>query len=205
VLRSRRAQPSRPDNRAVRVGGDREGDRSVAIGAEAAEADVGRRSPRPPAEGIITRALGTEIALLAAVMTAAGLTLAGWGATGRDWQSMLFASLALAQLGLAASTRSALLPLWRLRWSTNPMLGYAVTASALLTLAGLYLPPLAELLHIRPLTAAELAAALLAAAVPTAVFEVLKAWRRHHGGGPSRVTTSRVTGRSPLGARMKDA
>ncbi|MGZ4626698.1 MAG: cation-translocating P-type ATPase, partial [Kineosporiaceae bacterium] len=103
----------------------------VAIGAEAAEADVARRSPRPPREGIITRTLAREIGVLAGTMTLASLALASWGiATGRQWQSMLFASLALAQLGVAVSTRSGLLPLWRLRWSTNPMLGYAVAASA---------------------------------------------------------------------------
>jgi Ca2+-transporting ATPase len=161
----------------------------VAMGAEAAEADVGRRPPRPPREPIVTRPLAAEIAVLAAAMTAASLALAAWGAAaGRPWQSMLFAGLALAQLGVAVSTRSALQPLWRLRWSTNPMLGYAVALSALLTLAGLYLPPLAELLHTRPLSGAELGAALLAAAVPTVAFELLKAWRRRSttsAGGPA--------------------
>ncbi|MGZ4604414.1 MAG: HAD-IC family P-type ATPase, partial [Kineosporiaceae bacterium] len=151
----------------------------VAIGAEAAEADVARRPPRPPREGIITRTLAREIGVLAGTMTLASLALASWGvAMGRQWQSMLFASLALAQLGVAVSTRSGLLPLWRLRWSTNPMLGYAVAASALLTLAALYLPALADVLHLQPLSAGELAAALLGATVPTVVFEILKAWRR---------------------------
>jgi Ca2+-transporting ATPase len=175
----------------------------VAIGAEAAEADVGRRPPRPPREGIITRALAIEIAVLAAAMTTASLALAGWGAaSGRHWQSMLFASLALAQLGVAVSTRSRLVPLWRLPWSTNPLLGYAVAASALLTLAGLYLPPLADLLHTQPLSAADLAAALLAAMVPTVVFELLKAWRRRQEQAPCREP---MTGPSPLGGPDKDA
>src|SRR3954466_13133500 len=91
---------------------------------------------------------------------------------------MLFASLAFAQLGVAVSTRSALVPLWRLRLSTNPMLGWAVAGSAVLTLAGLYLPPLAELLHTTPLSGTELAAVLLAALPPTLVFETLKGGRR---------------------------
>ncbi|HVN12273.1 MAG TPA: HAD-IC family P-type ATPase, partial [Kineosporiaceae bacterium] len=154
----------------------------VAIGAEAAEADVARRPPRPPAEGIVTRPLAREIAALAGAMSAASLALASWGAaTGLHWQSMLFASLALAQLGVAVSTRSGLLPLWRLRWSTNPLLGYAVLASALLTLAALYLPALTDILHTQPLSGRELAASLLAALVPTGVFEVLTARRRRRG------------------------
>jgi Ca2+-transporting ATPase len=162
----------------------------VAIGAEAAEADVERRPPRPPSEGIVTRTLAAEIAVLASIMTAAGVALSTWAeATGRPWQSMLFASLALAQLGVAVSTRSALVPLWRMHWSTNPMLGWAVAASAALTLAGLYLPPLAELLHTTPLSGTELAAALLAALPPTLVFETLKGWRRRHG-SPAQVRTS---------------
>ena len=111
----------------------------VAIGGEAAEADAATRPPRSPREPIVTRILAAEIALLAGAMTVASLALAGWGASAAlQWQSMLFASLAFAQLGVAISTKSRLLPLWRLRWSTNRMLGYALASSALLTLAGLY-------------------------------------------------------------------
>ena len=156
----------------------------VAIGGEAAEADAATRPPRSPREPIVTRTLAAEIALLAGAMTAASLALAGWGASAAlQWQSMLFASLAFAQLGVAISTKSRLLPLWRLRWSTNRMLGYALASSALLTLAGLYVAPLADLLHTVPLSGAELAAALLAGLVPTIVYEILKGWRRRRPEG----------------------
>jgi Ca2+-transporting ATPase len=152
----------------------------VAIGAEPAESDVGLRPPRPPAEGIVTRRIGTEITLLAAVMTAACLAVAVYAhASGSPWQSMLFATLALAQLGVALSTRSDSQSLWRLRWSGNPLLLVAVALSAALTVAALYVPSLAAVLHTAPLTPGELAVATLAAAVPGVSFEVLKSARRY--------------------------
>jgi Ca2+-transporting ATPase len=58
------------------------------------------------------------------------------------------------------------------------MLIGAVAASAVLTLAGLYLPPLAELLHTQPLPAQDLLVVLVAALVPALVYEALKARRR---------------------------
>jgi len=155
----------------------------VAIGAEAAEADVGRRPPRPPSEGIVTRTLATEITVLGTVITIACLGVAGWAlAGGRPWQSMLFVTLALAQLGIAVVTRSSTEPVWRMPWSANPFLAVAVALSAALVLAALYVGPVAAVLHTQPLPPSDLAIAALAATAPAIVFEVLKAWRRWRPG-----------------------
>ena len=103
------------------------------------------------------------------------------------WQSSLFVTLALAQLGIALSSRSSTAPIWRQRWSGNPLLLLAVALSAALTVAGLYLPPLAALLHTDPLPASALLVATLAAALPALANELLKALRRRRPSGPARL------------------
>jgi len=151
----------------------------VAMGAEAAEPDVGRRPPRPPREGVVTRPIGLDICLLGAGITAACLAVALQAqAAGAPWQSSLFVTLALAQLAIALSTRSSIEPMWRQRWSGNPLLLLAVALSAALTVAALYVPPLAALLHTDPLRASELLVAALAALGPALAYELLKALRR---------------------------
>ncbi|MGQ0480266.1 MAG: cation-translocating P-type ATPase [Pseudonocardia sp.] len=154
----------------------------VAIGSEIAEPDVLRRPPRPPREGILTRRTVAEIITLAVVLTASCLGLALWAASeGRPWQTLLFATLALTQLGVALTTRSDRTPFWRMSPRGNPFLYAAVAASAAATLAAIYLPGLSDLLHTQPLTPLELALAVAVAAVPAVGIELaeLAAARRH--------------------------
>ncbi|MEK6439083.1 cation-translocating P-type ATPase [Pseudonocardia sp. T1-2H] len=158
----------------------------VAIGSEAAEPDILRRPPRPPREGILTRRTTLEIVVLAATITtcclgvAVAASFAGW-----NWQTMLFTTLALAQLGVALTTRSDRTPFWRLSPATNPFLFLAVAASLVATLSALYLPGLSDLLGTTPLGASELAVSVGVAAVPAVVVEVAEVIRgRQHSGEP---------------------
>jgi P-type Ca2+ transporter type 2C len=106
--------------------------------------------------------------------------VAAWAlARDRPWQSMLFITLALAQLGIAVVTRSSVRTVWRMPWSANPMLALAVAVSAALALAAIYADPLAAVLHTQPLPPGDLTVAALAATVPAIAFEALKARRRH--------------------------
>ena len=88
---------------------------------------------------------------------------------------MLFAALALGQLGIALSTRSDRRPFWRMSPRGNPFLYLAVGASVLALLAAIYLPPLAGLLATTAPTLPDLAAVLVAAVIPAGVAEVAKA------------------------------
>ena len=104
----------------------------VAIGSEIAEPDVLRRPPRPPREGLLTRHTVLEILAVAGLITTGCLGLAGWAASqGRPWQTLLFASLALTQLGVALTTRSDRVPFWRMSPAGNPFLFAAVAGSVL--------------------------------------------------------------------------
>jgi len=144
----------------------------VALGAEPAEADVLRRPPRPPGEQVLGAGLWQGILALAAALTTVTL---GVGALAWQlawpWQSMLFVTLGLCQLGLALAVRSAG-PRWR-----NPALLGAVALSALLLIAGVALPPLRTLLGTDPLTLAQLGICAMIAVIPALVYRAWRRWR----------------------------
>jgi P-type Ca2+ transporter type 2C len=124
----------------------------VALGAEPAEPDVMRRPPRPPAESVLGAGLWPRILRLGGVIAAITLGVGLWGhATGRPWQSMLFLALGVAQLGVALGVRA------RAGTTANPFLLVAVAVALALQVAGLYLPPLRDLLGTRPLPPSDLA------------------------------------------------
>ena len=130
----------------------------VALGAEPPEPGSMTRPPRPPDESVLGAGLWQRIARLAAVVTVLSLGLGVWAhAAGLAWQSMVFVSLAAAQLGVALGSRA------RPGSRTNPALPLAVLAALLLTVAGVYLPLLADLLGTVPLSVTELGLALAAA------------------------------------------
>ncbi len=127
----------------------------VALGGEPAESDAMDRPPRPPTQSIMGAGLWQRVVRIAVVLTAVTLGTAVWAhQTGRPWQSMAFFTLGATQLGVALGSRS------RPGSWANPMLLAAVASALALQLAGLYLPPLRELLGTRPLTSADLAIAL---------------------------------------------
>jgi Ca2+-transporting ATPase len=148
----------------------------VALGVEPAEPDVLDRPPRRPQEGILTGQLG-PILRLAVVLAGASLALGVWAErTDRPWQSMVFASLALGQLGVALTLRGG-----GRRFSGNPFLTLAVAADAALVLAALYWGPLQTLLRTEPLGLVDLAlvtAASLAGPVAAAVERTVTARRQ---------------------------
>jgi Ca2+-transporting ATPase len=153
----------------------------VAIGAEQAEPDVLRRPPRPPREGILTKRAGLEVLVLGTVVAASCLALALWAAAqGRPWQTMLFTTLTLAQLGIVLTTRSDRCALWRMSLASNPFLYAAVGLSAAGLLAGIYLPGLRDLLATTPLSVGELGLTLGVSMIPALLIEIVKAVLRGH-------------------------
>ena len=120
-----------------------------------------------------------EVVTLAAAIAASCLLLACWlAANGRPWQTPLFCTLALGQLGVALTTRSALRPVWRTPPTGNPFLYLAVAGSVLAVAAAIWFPPLAALLGTVPPAAADLGWAVVAATIPAIVVELMKARRR---------------------------
>ncbi len=131
----------------------------VALGAEPADPGSMTRPPRPPGESVLGAGLWQRVARLAGLVTGLSLGLGVWAhAAGLAWQSMVFVSLAGAQLGVAMGSRA------RPGSTANPALPLAVLAALVLTVAGIYVPLLSDLLATSALTPGELALSL--AAVP---------------------------------------
>ena len=142
----------------------------VAMGAEPASPGIMKRKPRSPEESVLGAGLGAAVlwtgALIAGSTLVVGVTAR---ASGRPWQTMVFLTLGLAQLGVALAVRARRRPGHR-----NPWLGAAVASSVLLLIGGIYLPPLQDLLGTAGLGSGSLAVAVVLAAVPGAVVAVTR-------------------------------
>jgi len=139
----------------------------VALGSEPVDPKVMRRPPRPPAESVLGAGLWQRIARVGVVIAAVTLGLAVWAhATGRPWQSMAFFALGATQLAVALGSRA------RPGTRANPMLLVAVAGALALQFAGLYLPPLRDLLSTQPLTPVDLLIACAAATLGYAAIRL---------------------------------
>ncbi|MEV6160204.1 cation-transporting P-type ATPase [Nonomuraea sp. NPDC052129] len=147
----------------------------VALGGEPAIPGAMTAPPRPPTQSILGAGLWQRVIRIAVVLTAVTLGVAVWAhQTGRPWQSMAFFALGATQLGVALGSRTKPGSL------ANPMLLLAVAGAFVLQLAGLYLPPLRELLGTEPLALGDL---LIVTALSTLGYAAVRLDRVLH---PSR-------------------
>ena len=139
-------------------------------------------SPHGPTDGILAGGLIARILVLAARAGRREPRPRRLGAhADRPWQSMVFARLALGQLGVALALRTG-----GRRFTGNPFLTVAVVADVALVLAALYLPALQALLGTEPLGLADLGLvpASLVGAVAVAAEHVAVRRRRPTPGPP---------------------
>ncbi len=142
----------------------------LALTIEPAERNTMRRRPYHPSQNIFGRGLAIDVVWIGLAMGLTSLAVGFFSWLGNhqgDWQTMIFTTLTLGQMGNALATRSEVdWPFTRRRRANH-----ALTAVVLLTLglqlAVTYVPFLQRVFHTTPLTAAELAVCL---AVSTAVF-----------------------------------
>jgi P-type Ca2+ transporter type 2C len=141
---------------------------ALALGVEPPDRNVMRRPPRPPDESLFAGGLWQHVLLVGLLLGAIPLALGVWGkATGRPWQTMVFTSLALLQLGHTLAVRSERESLFALGLRTNPHLLGAVTVTAAIQLLVVYWAPAQSILHTQALAAADMGIVLLAS---TGVF-----------------------------------
>jgi Ca2+-transporting ATPase len=164
---------------------------ALALGVEPAERGAMRRPPRPRSESILAAGLWQQAIWVGMLM--AGVTLlvqAGALSLGWAWQSMVFTTLALLQLGNALAVRSEQESAFRLGVRANPYLIAAVVGTALVQVALLYVPFFQELFETEALSAPELAVVIVVSSAAFAAVELDKAARRRlsarAGGGSAR-------------------
>ena len=161
----------------------------LALSVEPAAPDTMDRAPHPPGESVLARGLGTYIVWVGPLMGLVALlpeflAVAGIGGLrlgGDAYATMVFTTLALAQMGNALAIRSDRLLLAQLGLFTNPALLGAVVLTFLLQIAVIYVPFLQGVFDTVPLTAEQL---LLSVGFSTIVFivvEVVK-WVRQQVG-----------------------
>ncbi len=155
---------------------------ALALAVEPAEKGTMRRPPRNSTahilgEGMASRVLGWG-ALTGLVPLAAGYWY--WTAGRAEWQTMVFCTLAFTQMGNVLGVRTGEESLFRAGPFSNVPLVLAVTATVLLQLLVVYLPPLRGIFRTVPLPGADLLACLAAS---TAVFWgiELDKWRARRG------------------------
>ena len=153
---------------------------AVALGFEPSEPGVMRRPPRDPAESVLAGGLWQHVLSVGLLMAAIPLALGIWGeATGRPWQTMVFTSLALLQLGHALAVRSETETLRQRGVRSNVPLMAAVGGSVALQVAMLWIPAARRLLDLEPLDTIELVLVLASSTVVFLVVEAGKVIRRH--------------------------
>ena len=164
-----------------------DGPPALALSAEPAERGIMRRPPHPPGEGVFGRGLGRHVVWVGILMALVSLLTGLWYAQSAPaiWQTMVFTTLTLSQLGHVMAIRSGDESLFSVGPLSNKPLLLAVAITFGMQLLAIYVPFLQEFLKTEALPPADLA---IAAALGSVVFwavEVEK-WLVRNGGAAGR-------------------
>jgi P-type Ca2+ transporter type 2C len=152
----------------------------LALAVEPPERDVMKRPPFLPNENIFGRGLGWHIIWVGLLMGAVSLGVGYWAwLTGNPaWQTMLFTTLTLAQMGHALAIRSGRDSLFTIGLLSNKALLGAVLLTFVLQLLVVYWGPLQQIFNTLPLSLTDLGIALALSSVVFWGVELEKWWMR---------------------------
>lgn len=145
----------------------------LALTVEPGEKDVMKRPPYNPQARIFNASMVRDMGFIGLLMGLVSLGVGWWyytwgGSRGQEiWQTMVFTTLTLSQMGNALAIRSSKESLFSLGLRSNLFLVGAVLLTFLLQLAVIYVPPLQSIFNVVALTPGEL---LVALALSTVVF-----------------------------------
>ncbi len=132
---------------------------ALALGVEPGERDVMRRSPRPPSGRILSRDMARDIVvgggLMGLLALAAGYFY--WQAGLETWQTMVFTTVTLSQMGNVMAVRSERDSLFRIGTFTNRPLLAAVALTVALQMVLVYAPGPGRIFRTVPLSPPDLA------------------------------------------------
>ena len=149
---------------------------AVALGMEHAAPDIMARPPREQKEGIFANGLGFNImyqGVLIAILTLTAYFIVDIWDGHEVAMSAAFFTLSMCEIFQAFTMRSLKQSMFRLK-THNKMLWITLVVSLLLTLSVIYVPFLAEIFSLKPLTISELVVSFGLAALVIPVIEVVK-------------------------------
>ena len=149
----------------------------IALAEEPAEPGVMKRPPFHPQESIFSRGVGIEIIWIGGLVGVISLGIGFWSwqqdAAG-PWQTMIFTSLVLAQMGNVLAIRSNRESLFKIGILSNRFLLGAVLLTIVLQLIIVYVPLFQGVFATEPLSASNLLICFLAGVVVFAAVEIYK-------------------------------
>ncbi len=147
----------------------------LALAQEKGEPGVMDRKPFRPNESIFSRGVGAQILWIGSLMGLVSLVV-GYFAWRNDapWQTMVFTTLVLSQMGNALAIRSNSQSLYAIGFFSNRLMVGAVALTFVLQLALIYVPFLQSVFSTEPLTISQLAICLAASVIVFFVVEIYK-------------------------------
>jgi Ca2+-transporting ATPase len=148
----------------------------LALSIEPAERDTMRRPPYRPNESIFGRGMARDILWVGLLMglVSLGLGYWYWSIGHPNWQTMVFTTLTLSQMGNALAIRSQRDSLFRIGlFSNRAMLG-AVLLTFALQMMVIYVPFFQEVFETGPLSLRDLGVSLLLSTVVFWGIEISK-------------------------------
>jgi Ca2+-transporting ATPase len=159
----------------------------LALAVENGEKGIMERSPFHPEESLFSRGLGWRILGIGTLMGLVSLFVgyfyydydpAASATSGAIWQTMVFTTLTLAQMGNALAIRSNTESVFKMGFFSNRMMILAVATTFLLQLALIYVPLLQNVFKTVALPPRDLAVALVLSTVVFFAVEIEKWIRR---------------------------
>jgi Ca2+-transporting ATPase len=141
----------------------------LALSIEPAEKNVMHRPPYPPNENVFGRGMARQILWVGILMgfVSLGIGYYYWSIGNPNWQTIVFTTLTLSQMGNALALRSERESLFKIGLLSNKSLLNAVLLTLILQLAVIYVPFLQSVFRTRALTWQEL---LICLVLSTIVF-----------------------------------
>jgi Ca2+-transporting ATPase len=148
----------------------------LALTQEPPEPDTMKRPPRDPKEKIFGRGMGLDILWIGSLMGAVSLGVGLWAFRydSAAWQTMVFTTLTLAQMGNALATRSERLTLTELGLFTNKAVLGAVLLTFGLQMMVVYIPFLQNIFKTVSLSMLELGVSLGASLLILLIIDLVK-------------------------------
>jgi len=159
---------------------------ALALGVEPTDPNTMKRPPHPPDESVLARGLGKYMLWVGLLLGSICLAAEYWGRELGEgiWQTMVFTTLGLSQMGNALAIRSDRESFFHLGiWSNKPLM-LAVLLSIILQLGVIYVPFLQNIFDTVALSPTQLGLSLALSSIVFIAVEISKAIKRHRDPSP---------------------